>query len=335
MNRRTALTAAAAGVAAALGGCRPRQTKLQRLRVALLPRFTLAPLYMADELGYFAEHGIEMERVPLAQSTEVLPMLAVGKVDVAFTSVGPGLINAVVRGAPIRVVAARDVVVPGCTTGGTIFASAKAFPNGLKDLRQLRGKRVVSNNSTGVMTFFLDELLRAAGMTRGDLKMVHLRAMDGVAALLSGKVDALVAANLDKDLSLVSTKIVRSVSFAEVSPNFQYTFVLFGKAMVQGDRRLGVNFLAAYLRGLWDFQAGKTPKALTELALAAHSDPGAAEDACRQGFAHDGLVNTADVQRLVDWAVARGFCEKAPAIDQLVDNTMVRDAFASLNKGEK
>ncbi len=335
MNRRTVLSAGAVWAAVALAGCGRKKSTLRRLRVALVPRFTLAPLYLADEKGYFAAEGIEMERLPLSQANEVLPMLAAGKVDVAFTSVGPALINAVVRGAPIRVVAARDMVVPGCTTGGTVFASAKAFPDGLKDLRPLRGKRVVVNNSTGVMSFFLDELLKASGMTRKDIKIVGLRSMDGVAALLGGKVDALVAANLDKDLSLVSAKIVRGVSFAELSPNFQYTFVLFGKALVEGNRRDGVGFLRAYLRGLRGFQSGESPKSLEDLALAAHSDPGAVQEACRQGFAGDGIVNPGDVERLVNWAVAGGFCEKAPPLDRLLDNTMVQEAYLSLREDGK
>ncbi len=335
MNRRSVLAAGAAWSALALAGCRAKKAALRRLRVALVPRFTLAPLYLADEKRYFEAEGIQIERLPLSQSNEVLPTLAAGKVDVAFTSIGPALINAVVRGAPIRVVAARDMVVPGCTTGGTVFASAAAFPDGLKDLRQLRGKRVVVNNPTGVMSFFLDELLRSVGMTLKDVKTVNLRSVDGVAALLGGKVDAVVAANLDKDMSLVSAKIVRGISFAEVSPNFQYTFVVFGKAMVEGDRRDGVSFLRAYLRGLRDFQAGENPKALEELALAAHSDPGTVEGACRQGFAPDGIVDPGDVQRLVDWAVARGFCEKAPPLDRLLDNSMVQEAHSSLVRDQK
>lgn len=330
MNRRTLLAAGSAWSALALAGCGGRQAGMRRVKVALVPRFTLAPLYLADEKRFFQAEGIQIERVPLAQPNEVLPMLAAGKVDVAFTSVGPALLNAVVRGAPVRVVAARDMVVPGCTTGGTVFARAAAFPDGLKDLRRLRGKRVVVTNPTGVMSFFFDELLKSAGMTRNDVNIVYLRSVDGVAAMVGGKVDAVVAANLDKDLSLVSAKIVRGVSFAELSPNFQYTFIVFGKAMVEGSRRDGVRFLRAYLRGLRDFQAGENPKALAELALAAHSDPGAVEGSCRQGFAPDGIVDPGDVQRLVQWAVARGFCQQAPPLDRLLDNTMVQEAYASL-----
>jgi len=335
MNRREVLRGAGALAAvAAMGNCRRKPADLRRhLRVTLVPRFTLAPFYLADKLGYFAQRGLQIEIVPMAQSSQLLPVLAGGKVDVGFTAVTPGLANAVVRGAALKIVAARDMAVPGCTTGGTIYASANIFPGGVKDLRQLKGKRLALNNQTGVMGFFLDVILQSAGMTRKDLRIVNLRSADGVVAVLGGRVDALVAANLDKDLDLVSQKVVRAVSFADLAPNFQYTFILFGRSMLEADRKVGVDFLAAYLRGLWDFQVGKDPRVFQKLAEAGHSDLTAARNACRAGLSRDGRVEIADVKRVVDWAVAEGLCEKAPDMSQLVDNTRVEEAYRLAERG--
>jgi ABC-type nitrate/sulfonate/bicarbonate transport system substrate-binding protein len=170
-------------------------------------------------------------------------------------------------------------------------------------------------------------------MTKKDLSIVGLRSADGVAALLGGRLDALVAANLDKDLSLVSQKVVQVVSFADLLPNFQYTFILFGKSMLEADRKVGVDFLAAYLRGLWDFQAGKDPRAFQKLAEAGHSDVTAVRNACRAGLSRDGRVEIADVQRVVDWAVSEGLCEKSPDMSQLVDNTRVEEANRLAQRG--
>jgi len=327
MTRREALRGAGAAAAAVLGGCRRKPAELRRLKVTLMPRFTLAPFYLADELGYFAQQGLAIEVVSMTRSMDLLPVLAGGRVDVGFTAVTPGLVNAVARGAALRIVAARDMAVPGCTTGGTIFASAKAFPHGLNDLRQLKGKRVALSDRTGVFSFFLDAILARAGMTQKDLQMVTLRTADGVGALVGGRLDALVAANLDKDLDLVSEKVVRAVSVADILPNFQYTFIIFGKSMLEADRKVGVGFLAAYLRGLRDFQAGKDPKAFQKLAEAGHSDLTTVRNACRTGLSHDGRVEVAHVKRVVDWAVANGYSEKAPDIAQLVDNSRVEEAY--------
>jgi NitT/TauT family transport system substrate-binding protein len=332
MNRRDALRRAGWLAAAAVAGCKRKPSPLRRLRVALLPRFTLAPFYLADELGYFAEQGLEIEITPLAQAAQSLPVLAGGKVDVGFTSVTPGLVNAVARGARLKIVAGRDMAVPGCNTGGAVFASAKAFPKGLKDARKLRGKRVSLNDRVGMMSFFLDKILETAGMTQADLKIVQLQTTQGAAALIGGSLDALVAANLDKDLDLISNKVVRSVSMADLLPNFQYTFVLFGRTMIEGDRSMGVGFLEAYLRGVRDFQAGKDPKTFEKLAAAGHSDLTAVRSACRNSLTRDGRVDVASVKRMVDWAVRKGFSEKAPDLADLADNSWVEEANRRLER---
>ena len=332
MNRRDALRRAGWLAAALAAGCKRKPSPLRRVRVALAPRFTLAPFYLADEVGYFAAQGLEIEITPLAQTAQFVPLLAGGRVDVGFTSVSAALINAVARGARLKIVAGRDTAVPGCNTGGAVFAIAKAFPKGLKDARMLKGKRVSVNDRVGLMSFFLDTILETAGMTQADLKIVQLPSIQGAAALIGGSLDALVAANLDKDLDLVSRKVVRSVSMADLLPSFQYTFVLFGRTMLEGDRSMGVGFLEAYLRGVRDFQAGKDPKAFEKLAAAGHSDLTAVRSACRNSLTRDGRVDVASVKRVVDWAVRKGFSHKAPDMAELVDSSWVEEANRRLER---
>jgi NitT/TauT family transport system substrate-binding protein len=335
MTRREVLGRTTWAAAAMAGGCRRKPVELRKIQVALVPRFTLAPFYLADELGYFTAKGLQIEVVPVPQAQQLLPLLAGGKVDVGFTGITPGLVNAVLRGAQLQIVAARDRAVRGCSTGGVIYGSAKAFPNGLSDLHALKGKRLTINSPIGLMGFFLDTILATAGMTQADLEVIRLQAADGAAAVVSGRVDAIIAASLDKDLDLATTKVVRGVSMADLLPDFQYTFILFGKSMLQADRETGVDFLEAYLRGLRDFQAGKDPKAFQELAAAGHSELAAARSACRASLSTDGRVEVANVKQVVDWAIAKGHCEKSPDMAQFVDNERVAEAYRRLERGGK
>lgn len=335
MTRREVLGRSAWAAAAMAGGCGRKPGELRRIQVALIPRFTLAPFYLADELGYFAAKGLQIEVVPVPQSQQLLPLLAGGKVDVGFTGVSPGLVNAVLRGAQLQIVASRDRAVRGCSTGGVIYGSAKVFPDGLNDLHALKGKRLALNNQMGLLGFFLDTILATAGMTPDDLEIVKLQIAEGSAALASGRVDAMIAANLDKDLDLATHKVVRGVSMADLLPDFQYTFILFGKSMLQADREVGVVFLEAYLRGLRDFQAGKDPKVFQELAAAGNSELTAARSACRSSLTTDGHVEVANVKQVVDWAIAKGHCEKSPDMTQFVDNERVQEAYRRLERGGK
>jgi hypothetical protein len=138
MNRRPAL----AGVTgAAISGC-GRPPRLRLLRVSTLPRIISTPLYLADERGYFGNAGLELDFQPLAEAAQITPLLAAGRIDVAFAGVVAAVFNAIARGARFRVVAARDVAIAGCTS--EIYGSRHASPRGFPDVRELKGKRVAA-----------------------------------------------------------------------------------------------------------------------------------------------------------------------------------------------
>jgi len=329
MRRRQLLPCLAAAV---LAGCRNRTRSPRRLRVGLVPRFTLAPLYLADELGFFREAGLEVEFHPSPQSAHTLPLLASGQVQVGMVSPTPGFINAALKGARIKVVAARDIAAPGCQGGGAIFGNRQAFPQGLRDLRLLKGKRVAIATQAGVGAFLLDQALEFGGLTTRDVTLVTLRVPEATAAVSAGRIDAVAAVDLEKDLDYVSRNIIRSVTFSELLPNYQYSFVMFGAALLEGDPEIGTAFLSAYLRGVQEYRAGKTPRALEELARAAHHDPAATRAGCREGTSRDGRLDRASIQRFVDWAAKKGFIPRAVDASQLIDARFVEEANRRLER---
>ncbi len=327
MRRRRVLASLAAVV---LAGCGKQRRQRHRLRVGLIPRFTLAPLYLADELGFFREAGLEVEFRQVQGTVQMLPPLVGGGLEVSFNMASAGLVNAVLKGARLRIVASREVAVPGCGTGGAIFAHRRAFPQGLRDLRQLKGKRVAIGEPAGLTAFFLDQILGSAGMSTHDVEVVAMRRQEAAAALIGGKLDAISAADFDKDLDLVSADVIRSVTLADVLPNCQYSFVLFGPALLDGDPEIGTRFLEAYLRGVREFRSGTTPRALESLALASHTSPAQARAACRDFVTADGRVDLSSIQRFVDWAAKRGFTPQAVDASQLIETRFIEAALHRL-----
>jgi NitT/TauT family transport system substrate-binding protein len=319
-------------LAAALAGCGKEDRQPRRLRVGLIPRFTLAPLYLADELGFFREAGLQVELLPFQDAPAMLTLLVGGGIQAAFVIPTAGFLNAVLRGARLRIVASRDIAVPSCTTGGAVFGHVKSFPNGLRDLRALKGKRVAVHGLMSLPAFFLDQLLASAGMTTTDIRLVFMSYPEAAAAVTAGKIDAVAAAHMDKDLDYASAQVVRSVTLAEILPNYQFSFILFGPALVEADPEIGGSFLWAYLRGVHAYRAGRTPRALEELARATRAQPAAARAACRDGISADGRVDPASVQRFVDWAVRKGYIPKAVQASQLIDTRFLDQAHRRLGR---
>src|SRR5690349_11814020 len=53
------------------------------VKVAMLPFISFAPFYIAQEEGFFAEQGLNVELVNITLQQDVVPALASGQVDVA------------------------------------------------------------------------------------------------------------------------------------------------------------------------------------------------------------------------------------------------------------
>ena len=317
---------------AAVAGCGRKGRQSHRLRVAFIPRFTLAPIYLAAELGSFRQAGLEVEFIHIHQSALMPTLLAGGQIQVAMSSPTPAFINAVLKGARMRIVAARDTTTPGCANSGAIFGNRRAFPSGLRDLRALKGKRVAIHNQTGLVAFSLDQLLASAGMTRNDINPVIMGVAEAAAAVAAGKLDAVAAAELDKNLDLVSAEIVRSITLEEVLPNHQFTFVIFGADLLEGNPEAGIGFLWAYLHGVREYRAGKTPRALEELARAARHDLAAVRAACRESISREGRPDRASIQRFVDWAAGKGYLLRTVNASELIDTRFVEEANRRLEQ---
>ncbi len=312
--------------AAAAAGCGRRIAQRRTIRVTLTPRFTLAPMYLADEMGYFRQAGLEVEFHHAPDSVQMLPPLAAGRVDAGCQVPSPGFINAVLKGARLRIVASRDIAAPACGGGGNFFARRQAFPKGLADLRALKGKRVAVTSPTSFTAFLLDTLLASAGLTSADVTLSMMRLPDAMAALRAGAIDAVPAVTLDKDLDFASADVIRSFTLSRLLPNYQYSFITFGPSLLDSDPETGAGFLWAYLRGAADYLAGKTPRALEELARAAHSSPEAARRACRENISRDGKVDRDSVQRFADWAAGKGFIPRAVDASELIDTRFIERA---------
>ena len=315
MDRRTAL----GGLASlAISAC--HRSSLQTVRIATLPRFILAPLHVADELGYFREVGLQLDVQPLTETTQMIPLLAAGQIDVTFAAATPALFNAVTQGARTRIVAARDRAVPGCTV--ELHGSRRSFPDGFADAAALRGKRVAVTAPTSLTAFLLDTLLESAGLQTTDVQLLFMRLSESAPALVAGQLDAVV----DLDMGFSSPDVVPGPSVARLIPGFQYSYIQFGRLLLDGDVRQGAAFLRAYFRGVRAFRAGAVPQAMDGLARASGMDPAAVRTACRDRLIDTPGVEAVSVQRMIGWAARKRFIPAPVAAEGVIDRRFLEEA---------
>jgi ABC-type nitrate/sulfonate/bicarbonate transport system substrate-binding protein len=316
MNRRQLL--ALCGLSS-LAGC-GRRNQPGAIRVSAGPYLYLSPLYLAIELGYFTEAGFAIDLHQLAHSAQSVPLLAGGALDVAFSAPNPAHLNAVGRGARIRFVAAQDYTTPACPGMGQLLVRRSAYPQRLPGLRDLRGRRVAIVNKAGLSEFSLDQVLGQAGMSSADVETAVLGPPEGIAALLSGEVDAVVTPDhYGKNPATVSPDLVSIAGLTDVLPGFAYSYVTFGKRMLDGDLDTGARFLWALLRAIVEYRKGRTPQFLEEFARSNGVDPTDARQLCRDTASPTGEFRLQTLQTFIDWSQRKGYCTEAVSAEDLID----------------
>jgi NitT/TauT family transport system substrate-binding protein len=137
-------------------------------------------LYTALHRGFFKDEGIDLEIIYMPAN---LASTAVQNGDIDYNGAVTGTIGAAVRGQPMKVL---------------LFTVAKPFlflmsKKEIKDVKQLRGKKVAGSSPGGSATLIADKVLKHFGLEPG--RDVSLLPMGGSAAgrfavLDTGVVDA-------------------------------------------------------------------------------------------------------------------------------------------------
>ena len=140
-----------------------------------------APLLVAQQKGFFKQHGLDVKLLPPVSSVGIYQLVAAGKVDFAI-DYQSYLLQQIKAGMPL-VWTATLVDHPLNTL--TVLQSS-----GITSIEQLRGKRIGTEaGASGEVT--LATILRAAGLSVHDVKIVDVN-MGLTQALLSHRVDAVV-----------------------------------------------------------------------------------------------------------------------------------------------
>ena len=154
-------------------------TQLTKVRISYSSRSnSVTPFYLAVQKGFFAEEGMDVE---LVQVNPRLAATAVLNGDLDFTTTFGSTLRGIVGGFPIKFVAVS-------VRKSDHFLVARPE---IKDLKDLKGKRLAVSTLFGTDQRAAEEILRAKGFPVGFVKPIALGdAPVRTQALKSGIVEA-------------------------------------------------------------------------------------------------------------------------------------------------
>jgi NitT/TauT family transport system substrate-binding protein len=288
------------------------------LKISMLPFLSYAPVFIALEEGYFAKQGINLELVKFKQSGLTIPALARGDLDVSTDSIGSNLFSAIARGLAIKVVADKGYLSDKCTSSA-IMARKDLYDSGeLKTIEQLKGKKVALG-LVPVWGYVYDKILGKGNLTMDDIEIVKMPGPSRIGAFETGAIDGSGAAEpmITQLESLGFATIL--AKYQDYVPNYQASAIIYGPNLLVKNPELGRKFMIAYLKGVRQYNQGKTQRNLEIIQKHTGLDMDILKEICFISFHQDGHVNTRSILAVQDWAYEKGYIDSKVPLEQIVD----------------
>ncbi|MFD0692344.1 ABC transporter substrate-binding protein [Actinomadura fibrosa] len=155
------------------------------LTVASLPLVDGAALHIAQKQGLFAKEGLKVNISPVQQSTQALPALASGKVDVIAGANYVSFLQAQDKGT-----LKLSIVAEGATLTSNMMNVLVKPDSKIKTAKDLEGKKVAVNILNNIQSLTLNAILKANNVNASKVQYVAIPFPQMAAALDKGQVDA-------------------------------------------------------------------------------------------------------------------------------------------------
>ncbi len=208
------------------------------LKIAVLPIIDTLPMYVAQQEGLFAKHGVNVEFVPVASAPERDQILAAGQAD---GTINETLAVMAFNRESIQMQVVRYALRP--TEGHGHFFIIASGQSGIMDVNGLKGVDIGVSQGT-VIEYVTDRLLQSAGFNTDEIRTISVpKIPDRMALLASGELSAGVMP--DPLASLVVAQGGMIVADDSTRPEYGFSVISFRKTVIDENPKAVEGFLAA------------------------------------------------------------------------------------------
>ena len=308
-------------------GCLSPAPAMKTVTVAYLPISDYEPLFIAQEEGFFARQGINVEFEKVPSTAAALPLILSGDVAVYSGPLKIGLINAVAKGEHVRIVADKGSVAPGSCTGYALMVRKDLFDKGIvTNVSDLKDRKIAEHDSD----YDLYRALAVGNLSSDDVDTVEMEFPTVIPAFRNGAIDAGLVTEPFLTLALNSGSAVILVPAQDFEPENPFP-LYYGPAFLDKDPELGRRFMIAYLQGVKQYNKGKTERNLEILVNYTHLERDLLNQTCWWSIAPDGNVSKKPVREYIDWMYTNKKISWNMSEDQLFDMSYVNYANGVLH----
>jgi NitT/TauT family transport system substrate-binding protein len=307
-----------------------RETAIVKVKVMMLCCYLSdAGFIVAQEEGYFAEQGIEIEMIRFSSSAEALAALLTGQVDLIGGGLDPGIFNSIVRGEMLKVVSDKGQASEDCDYISLLARTADLEKLNAGDSDTFRKAKIAaSGNQTG--SYYAEFALQTLGYSFDTVQVVEVPAPNRVEALLSGAVDLSLVAEPWITRGLDSGELSLFKPAREVLPGVQLVVWIFGKNLLIDKPDVAQRFIDGYTKGVLQVNEGKTARNIELIAKGTQLEPELVERACWPKSSPDGQINFRSVELYQEWLLSKGWLDAKVEPAQYWDGSFVEKALQKI-----
>jgi NitT/TauT family transport system substrate-binding protein len=322
------------GLLAAVAAGTARADETLKAKVGVLRLSSSAPVFIAQDKGYFRDAGLEIELRFFDAAQPIAVATTSGDIDIGVTAFTAGLYNLAGKGT-LKVIGGMSRERAGYPLIG-YFASNAAYANGLKTPKDLAGKRVAVTQTGSSFHYSLGLLADKYGFKVGDVRIVPLQSLSNAAAALKGEtVDAALlpvstARKLMDDggaklLGWVGDETPWQLGAVFASPKTLTNKPLVTKllaALARADREYHDVILASIKDGNADIT--DTTKPLLEI-IAKYTNLPVEQVVGNCAYIDaDGKLDVQNVDNQIKWLQAQGFVDNGFDAEAIIDRGYVK-----------
>lgn len=313
-----------------------------KLKAGVLRLTSSAPMFIAQEKGFFAVEGLEVEQVFFKSAQPVAVAMASGDIQIGATGITAGLYNAVAGGIAMKLVADKGRVWSQYQLVG-LMVSNQAWEKGLKTIADLKGRRVGVTQIGSTFHYMLGNMLSEAGMSLADVKVVPLGGVKNMMdAVASGRIET--AFMVQPFCSVMEAKKQgHRMLWVSDYLNYQIAAIFMGHKLLE-DPATAKAFLRAYIKACRYYydncltrEDGKLVRGpgFDEVMGYISKYTGRKPKLIAMGLNYNdrnGRLLAGDIKRQIDWYRAQGFVKGDISAADVVDTSLWAEALKEVGE---
>jgi NitT/TauT family transport system substrate-binding protein len=321
-----------AAVFAALLCALAARSRAEEVKIGILKVAGAAPVYIAEEKGYFAAEGLKPELVYFDAAEPIAVATVSGGVDIGAVGTSAGMFSLGAQGA-LKLIAGQAREFPGFQTLAFIVSN-RAYDAGFKSYRDLAGRSITVSQIGSGSHYSLTLIAEKFGIDLKTIRVLPLQSIPNqISAVAGGQADGAVVTSTPV-MPAIEKGDVRLMGFiGDVTP-WQIGAVFTSTKADTERHDMIERFLRAFRKGTRayhnafasaDDKRRDGPTAPEVLGIIAKYT-GQPIERLKLAIAYidpEARLDLGDLQRQIDWFRAQNLLKGAPKIDDLIDKRTV------------